>query len=95
MEKLDQSKIDELLAAHPDWAQVGDALQRTCRFDDFLGAMAFVSQIADLAESLQHHPDIMIRYSKVTLTLTTHDEGGITDRDLEFVQAVDQKTPVA
>lgn len=89
MEKLDQEHIDEMMKEFPEWSQSGETLQRTFRFDDFLGAMAFVSRIADLAEEHQHHPDILIRYSKVTLTLSTHDAGGITDKDFTFARFTD------
>jgi 4a-hydroxytetrahydrobiopterin dehydratase len=90
MDKLDQSAIDEKMESYPEWSQNGDALQRTFGFEDFVSAMSFVNRVADLAESLQHHPDIMIRYGKVTLTLSTHDAGGITERDFEFARATDQ-----
>ena len=89
MEKLNQEHIDENMKEFPDWSQSGETLQRTFRFDDFLGAMAFVSRIADLAEEHQHHPDILIRYSKVTLTLSTHDAGGITEKDFNFARYTD------
>ena len=89
MDKLDQEHIDEKLQEFPEWSQSGETLQRTFRFDDFLGAMAFVSRIADLAEEHQHHPDILIRYNKVTLTLSTHDAGGITDKDFNYARDTD------
>ena len=89
MEKLSQEDIDARLEEFPDWSQSGDAMQRTFSFDDFLGAMAFVSRIADLAEKHQHHPDIMIRYRKVTLTLSTHDVGGLTENDFTFAKDTD------
>ena len=89
MEKLDQEHIDEKMKEFSDWSQSGETLQRTFRFDDFLGAMAFVSRIADLAEEHQHHPDILIRYNKVTLTLSTHDAGGITEKDFNFARFTD------
>ena len=89
MEKLDQEHIDEKLQEFPEWSQSGETLQRTFRFDNFLGAMAFVSRIADLAEEHQHHPDILIRYDKVTLTLSTHDAGGITEKDFNYARDTD------
>lgn len=89
MEKLDQAHIDEKLQEFPEWSQSGETLQRTFRFDDFLGAMAFVSRITDLAEEHQHHPDILIRYNKVTLTLSTHDAGGITEKDFNYARDTD------
>ena len=71
--------------ADPDaWNEVDDALERTFEFDDFRGALAFVNRIGELAESENHHPDIAIHYSKVTLRWWTHTAGGITDRDREL-----------
>ena len=95
MEKLSQEDIEAKLPEFPDWALSGDALQRTFSFDDFLGAMAFVSRIADLAEEHQHHPDIMIRYNKVTLTLSTHDAGGLTESDFAFARDTDASVAVS
>ena len=89
MERLDQQRIDERLQSFSEWSQNGDTLQRTFRFEDFGAAMSFVNRIADLAERLQHHPDIMVRYDKVTLSLTTHDAGGVTDKDFQFAEAAD------
>ena len=89
MDKLSQDDIDAKLAEFPEWSQAGDALQRTFTFDDFRGAMAFVNRMAELAEEAQHHPDIMIRYNKVTLTLSTHDAGGLTDKDFGLARETD------
>ena len=86
MDKLSQEDIEARLTECPEWALNGDALTRTFSFDDFVAAMAFVNRIADLAEAQQHHPDIMIRYNKVTLTLTTHDAGGVTSKDLDMAR---------
>jgi 4a-hydroxytetrahydrobiopterin dehydratase len=73
--------------ADPDaWNEVDDALERTFEFDDFRGALAFVNRIGELAESENHHPDIAIHYSKVTLRWWTHTAGGITDRDRELAE---------
>jgi len=90
MEKLSQDQVKEHLADLPQWSLNGDSLQRTFAFEDFTAAMAFVNRIADLAEQVQHHPDIMVRYNKVTLTLTTHDAGGLTDRDIALAKATDE-----
>ena len=73
--------------ADPDaWNEVDDALERTFEFDDFRGALAFVNRVGELAESENHHPDIAIHYSKVTLRWWTHTAGGITDRDRELAE---------
>jgi len=90
MEKLTQEQIDAQLAEFSDWSQSGEALQRTFRFDDFKQAMQFVDKVATQAERMKHHPDIMIRYNKVTLTLSTHDVGGISSNDFKFAAATDK-----
>jgi len=73
--------------ADPDtWNEVEDALERTFEFDDFRAALAFVNRVGELAESENHHPDIAIHYSKVTLRWWTHTAGGITDRDRELAE---------
>ncbi len=87
MDKLNPEQIEAKIAELPQWALNGESLQRTFNFDDFISAVAFVNRVADLAESMQHHPDIMIRYSKVTLTLTTHDANGLTENDFSFAHA--------
>ena len=89
MQKLAQERIDEQLAEFPDWSLISDAMQRTFGFETFVDAMSFVGQVADLAEELHHHPDILIRYNKVTLTLSTHDAGGLTDKDFAFAREID------
>lgn len=66
------------------------ALTQTMVFQDFVDAMVFVNQVAELAETQNHHPDIVIRYNKVTLTLTTHDANGVTDRDFQLAAAINQ-----
>ena len=95
MDKLSQEAIDTKLNDLPEWSQIGETLQRTFKFGDFVAAMAFVNQVAALAEGQQHHPDILVRYDKVTFTLSTHDAGGITDKDIEFAHAMDNATAAA
>ncbi len=72
-----------------EWGQAGEALQRTYKFKDFVEAMKFVTKVADAAESAQHHPDILIRWNLVTLTLTTHDAGGISEKDFALAKKAD------
>jgi 4a-hydroxytetrahydrobiopterin dehydratase len=84
IEKLSEEQLETGLAGLPEWTQNGDAIQRTFGFDDFVQAMSFVSRVAERAEAVQHHPDILVRYSKVTLTLSTHDANGISEKDLAF-----------
>ncbi|MEM1329072.1 MAG: 4a-hydroxytetrahydrobiopterin dehydratase [Planctomycetota bacterium] len=87
--KLSEAEINEALDKLPDWSLVGDAIQRNYQFDDFVASMAFVNKVADAAEARQHHPDILIRYNKVMLTLSTHDAGGITQKDFDLAAEAD------
>ena len=73
------------------WSQRPDALERDFQFDDFKGAIAFVNQVADVAEEASHHPDILVHgSSKVRLTLSTHPEGGLTDADHALARRIDE-----
>lgn len=87
--KLSDTEIAAALEGLETWSEVGGTIQRTYEFPDFIAAMAFVTKVADAAEQQQHHPDILIRYSKVTLTLSTHDAGGITSKDFDLARFCD------
>ncbi len=89
MQKLTQEDIESRLGASDDWTEINESIQRTFQFDDFKASMSFVNTCADHAEAVQHHPDMLIRYNKVTLTLSTHDAGGITEKDFEFASFAD------
>lgn len=78
---LPESELKAFLQAHPGWRQEGQSLVKTFEFARFMEAIAFVNRVAEVAERHDHHPDIDIRYRKVTLSLTTHDAGGLTFRD--------------
>lgn len=87
--KLTEEQAASRIADLPQWSLVNGSIQRTFQFKDFLEAMKFVNKAADHAEAVQHHPDILVRYNKVTLTLSTHDAGGITDKDFDFAAKAD------
>lgn len=87
--RLNDQQIDAALKTAPEWALVGESIQRTYQFTDFVQAMKFVNEVAHAAEADQHHPDILIRYSRVTLTLATHDSGGITVKDFNLATQAD------
>ena len=74
----------------PQWTRQGDAITRTFQFKDFPAAMKFVDAVAAAAEQAWHHPDIDIRWNKVTLVLTTHDAGGLTQKDFDLARQFDQ-----
>ena len=90
MKKLSQRQVDSRLAKLPQWSQNGDAIQRTFQFENFIGSMRFLNSVAEAAERVQHHPDILVRWNKVTLTLSTHDVGGISEKDMTFAANADQ-----
>lgn len=89
MDTLDQKQIDAALADLDGWDFDGEALTRTFRFADFVHAVGFVEHLAEVAEERRHHPDIDIRYNKVTLRLVSHDAGGVTARDVELAEAIE------
>jgi 4a-hydroxytetrahydrobiopterin dehydratase len=90
MPRLDENQIAAALALLPQWPRQGDAIARTFQFKDFPAAMKFVDAVAVAAEQAWHHPDIDIRWNKVTLTLTTHDAGGLTQKDFDLARQFDQ-----
>ncbi len=89
MTKMTEAEIAEALKQVPEWSELNGAIQRTFQFKDFVEAMKFVNHAADAAEKAQHHPDILIRWNKVTLTLSTHDAGGITQKDFDLARKAD------
>jgi 4a-hydroxytetrahydrobiopterin dehydratase len=94
-ELLSDIAIQRELGTLAGWSRRGDVLTRTYQFRNFTQAMDFVNRVAGLAESANHHPDIDIRYSKVTLALSTHDAGGITSNDVALARSIDQADETA
>lgn len=90
MTLLDDAEIKQRLSDLPGWSRDGDAITREYKFDDFVRAIEFVRKVADRAEAASHHPDIEIHYNKVRLTLSTHSEGGITEKDMQAAAAFDE-----
>jgi 4a-hydroxytetrahydrobiopterin dehydratase len=87
--RLSPEEARAQLAALTDWQLAGDAIRRRYTFASFKESMEFVSKVALLAERADHHPDILIEYDKVTLTLSSHDAGGLTDRDFSLARSID------
>ena len=87
--KMEETNIIAALATVPQWKRDGQVISRTFKFADFVAAMKFVNTVADLAEQAQHHPDIDVRWNKVTLALTTHDAGGLTPKDFALAKQCD------
>lgn len=88
VQKLTDSEIQQALNGLSGWSLENGELVRQCTFKDFVAAMYFVNQVADLAEKAGHHPDIDIRYNRVRLALVTHDAGGITASDADMASKI-------
>jgi 4a-hydroxytetrahydrobiopterin dehydratase len=89
MAKLPRAEAEQRLKSLKDWSLEGDAIRKQYTFADFSAAVAFVNRLAPLAEAADHHPDILISYKRVTLTYSTHSEGGLTAKDFEGAAAAD------
>ena len=86
---LTEEQLAAALVALPGWQQGDREIRKVYDFESFPAAMRFVHRIADLAEARNHHPEMLIEFARVTLSLHSHDVGGITKRDINFAHAVD------
>lgn len=89
---LNDESINDWLGQRSGWARSGDLIEKTYSFGSFRDSIVFVNRIAALADEADHHPDIDIRYDKVRIGLATHSEGGITDKDTDLAEKIDQAT---
>jgi 4a-hydroxytetrahydrobiopterin dehydratase len=92
MAKLSQADVDQRMKELRGWTLRGDEIVKQYTFKDFPEAIAFVSRLAPEAEAADHHPDIQINYKRVTLTYSTHSEGGLTDKDFAGAAVADRLT---
>ena len=89
MAKLTESEVAQRLKALPTWAREGDAIRKTFTFGKFAEGVRFVDRVAAAADAMDHHPDIDIRYTTITMTLSTHSAGGLTAKDFELATKID------
>jgi 4a-hydroxytetrahydrobiopterin dehydratase len=89
MALLDDAEIDSLLAELPGWARAGGAIRKTFERGDFVGSVKFVDSLVGPAEEMGHHPDLEVSWDKVTVTLSTHSEGGLTANDFELAAKIE------
>jgi 4a-hydroxytetrahydrobiopterin dehydratase len=89
MPLLQDHEIEERLGALDGWERSGDAITKTFERGDFVGSIEFVKSIVEPAEGMGHHPDLEISWDKVTVTITTHAEGGLTENDFELAKRID------
>ncbi|GAB4227010.1 MAG: hypothetical protein Kow0049_06740 [Stanieria sp.] len=87
---LNQTEINQQIQNLSGWTTDGKKITRTFQFKDFVDAIAFVNKLVEPAEAAGHHPDLMISYNKVTVNLTTHDAGGITQKDFDLAKQISQ-----
>ncbi len=85
---LNQTEIDQKIQTLPQWQQQDQTITRTFKFKNFVQAIDFVNKLVKPAEAAQHHPDLEISYNKVTVSLTSHDAGGLTQKDFDMAQTI-------
>lgn len=90
--KLNDASIADWIAGRTGWSREGDTLTRTYAFPSFRDSIVFVNRVATLADEADHHPDIDVRYDRVRIGLSTHDAGGITDKDTALAEQIDFAT---
>jgi 4a-hydroxytetrahydrobiopterin dehydratase len=91
-EKVSAETIKGWLAARKGWKRRGSKIAKDFVFENFRDSIVFVNRVASIADHFNHHPDIDVRYATVTVSLTTHDAGGLTDRDLDVAEQIDFAT---
>ena len=89
MALLDDTQISENLSGLAGWERAGNEIVKSYKLNDFIASIGFVNKIAILAEKADHHPDILIQYSSVKITLSTHSEGGITEKDFNLAAEIE------
>jgi 4a-hydroxytetrahydrobiopterin dehydratase len=93
-QKLSDLEIQRALGGLAGWARRGDALVKTFAFERFSDGIKFVDRVAVIADEMDHHPDIDIRYTKITMSLSTHDVGGISASDLALAERIERAVAV-
>jgi 4a-hydroxytetrahydrobiopterin dehydratase len=89
MPLLEDSEIESRLADLDGWERAGDAIRKEFKRDDFVGSVKFVDALVEPAEDMGHHPDVEISWDTVTVTISTHSEGGLTANDFELAARLD------
>ncbi|MCL4355778.1 MAG: 4a-hydroxytetrahydrobiopterin dehydratase [Nitrososphaerota archaeon] len=88
--RLDKSEVDTELKRLDGWKKEGRFITKTYEFEEFMDGIAFIGEVARVAEEQEHHPDIHLRYTKVTLALQTHSAGGVTAWDFGLATAIEK-----
>ncbi|HEY2107950.1 MAG TPA: 4a-hydroxytetrahydrobiopterin dehydratase [Candidatus Binataceae bacterium] len=90
MAKLNPEKIEQELKSLPGWEFKDNAISKLFRFNEFMEGIAFVNQVAPIAEAADHHPDIHINYTRVTFVCSTHTDGGVTEKDIKLAREIEK-----
>jgi 4a-hydroxytetrahydrobiopterin dehydratase len=89
MPLLSEEEVERRLAALSGWEREGEAIRKSFKLEDFTGSVDFVNRITPVAEEMNHHPDLEISWNTVTVSITTHSEGGLTENDFELASRID------
>jgi 4a-hydroxytetrahydrobiopterin dehydratase len=90
MATLSDAEIQQALTKLSGWKRNGNAIERAFEFPTFMNGIEFVNKVAQAAEAANHHPDITVNYNKVTIALTSHDAGGLTQRDMRMAEKISE-----
>ena len=91
MARLTAAEVDRKLKNLPGWTRQGDFITKPFKFKEFMDGIGFVEKVAAIAEELEHHPDIHIVWTTVTLQIQTHDEGGVTPYDIDLAAEIEKR----
>jgi 4a-hydroxytetrahydrobiopterin dehydratase len=89
MKKLTQTELDTAIAQLSEWKLVNNKLNKSFKFKDFVTAFGFITKVAIVSEKMDHHPELFNVYNRVTIDLTTHDAGGISNLDIDLAKKID------
>jgi len=90
MPKLEKSEIERRLSALHGWEFKDNAISKLYRFKTFMDGIRFLSQVAEMAEAADHHPDVKINYTRITFSCSTHDQGGVTEKDFKLASQIEE-----
>jgi 4a-hydroxytetrahydrobiopterin dehydratase len=88
--KLEKSEIERRLSALPGWEYKDNAISKLYRFKAFMDGIRFLNQVAEMAEAADHHPDVKINYTRMTVSCSTHDQGGVTEKDFKLASQIEE-----
>ena len=91
MAKFTDAEVSEKLKALPGWERHENSIRKLFRFKEFMDGIHFINRVAEKAEAADHHPDVTINYTRITMTCSTHSEGGITDKDFKLAQEIEKQ----